>query len=157
MTPAEREKLDTEIYLETKNYRGCIEDAADFLRHRDSSRISRLINPNDSRANNIFGEMLDVLQGFNHRHPKLAEFIWEKLTLAKNSFMGRNDRTEEFLTEIADLAAREQLDVNFAVSRRASQQELEREAFQAFERSRIQYEAIVAMRGGSIQSVEKEQ
>lgn len=158
MTPTEREKLEIEIYLETKNHRGCIEDAADFLRHRDSSRISRLVNPNDTRAHNIFGEVLDVIQGFNHKHPKLAQFIWKKMALAANSFMDTSDgeiRLTE-LAEVADSAAREQLDVNSAINLNKPVEVIRQEAFEAYEKSRIQYEKAMALTGSG-QTIEKVQ
>jgi hypothetical protein len=149
MTPSEREKLDLEIYLETKKpqYRGCISDAADFLRMRDPSRISRLINPTDTRASNIFGLVLDVLQGINHKHPDLARFIWAKMSLAKDSFMDAGEERVRLaeLAAIADTAAREQLDVNLAISTRRPVGEIKQEAFEAYEKSRIQYEKASAL------------
>jgi hypothetical protein len=149
MTPDEREKFDLEIYLETKNFHGCISDAADYLRLRDPSRISRLLNPTDTRANNICGELVDVLEGFNHRHPKLAQAIWSKIVLKVNGFMDFNEGDADLLKElgeIADTAAREQLDVNFAISSRKTPEEIELEAFQAYEKSRVQYEKARALR-----------
>lgn len=148
MTPNDKTKLETEIYLEIHKYNGSISDAADFLRHKDSSRISRLVNPNDSRANNIFGEFVDVLQGFHYRHPKLARFIWEKINVAVNSFMGASE-SEARLAEIRELSfatTHEQIEVNQALSSGKSQADLEIEAFQALQHSQKQYDAIVNLR-----------
>lgn len=149
MTPSEREQFDLEIYTEIGKHRGAITDAADYLRQRDPSRISRLVNPRDTRANNIFGEVMDVLEGFNNKHPELAKAIWTKMTLAANSFIDFGDDEIDPISElrtIADSTAREQLDVNFAISRGLSPVEIEREAYEAFEISRIQYEKARALR-----------
>ncbi len=162
MTPDEREQFDLEIYFETKKteHRGCLVDAADYLHLRDASRISRLVNPNDNRANTIFGEAMQLLQAFSHKHPKLAHFIWAKMTLKANNFLAFTGSELDFfeeLGELADSAAREQLDVNFAISRRKSAEEIEQEAFEAFDRSRLQYERARALRrsGTTINSEEE--
>lgn len=145
MTPQEREQFELEIYLETKKHRGCIEDAADFLRHPDSSRISKIINSNDPRANGI-GMVLDVLEGFNHKHPELEEFIWEKMCLKRNGYKkrGKTGKLAE-LASIADRASREQLDVPLSISLGKSIEEIQREAFQAHEHSKIQLEKAMAL------------
>jgi hypothetical protein len=143
MTPEEREIFDLRIYLETKKYRGCISDAADYLRLSEPSRISRLVNPNEPRANNIFGAAMDVLEGFNHKHPELAKFIWSKMVMQANSFMEFSNETATALDELIDVsdrAVREQFDVNRAISERKSPEDIERETFEAYEKSRQQYE-----------------
>jgi len=157
MTPDEREKFDLEIYLQTKEpqHRGCIGDAADYLHHKNSDRVSRLVNPYDSRANTIFGEAADLLEAFHHKHPKLARFIWRKLSLQVHSFMETGDevvRLVEF-AEAADSAAREQLDVNSAVNLGKPVAVIQQEAFEALEKSRIQYEKAMQL----TQTVEKKQ
>jgi len=159
MTPDDREKFDLEIYLQTKEpaHRGCIADAADYLHHRNSDRVSRLVNPYDSRANTIFGEVADLLEAFNHKHPKLAKFIWRKLSLQVHSFMETGDEVVK-LTEFAqaaDTAAREQLDVNSAVMLNKPVEVIQQEAFEAYEKSRIQYEKAMAL--GEPQLITREQ
>lgn len=149
MTPSEREQFDLEIYTEIGKHRGAITDAADYLRQRDPSRISRLVNPRDTRANNIFGEAMEVLEGFNNKHPELAKFIWTKMTLAANSFMDFGESKIKLIDELrehADSTAREQLDVNFAISSGRSPEEIEQECFEAFEKSRVQYEIARELR-----------
>lgn len=156
MTPDEREKFDLEIYLQTKEAtnRGCITDAADYLRHKKSDRVSRLVNPYDSRANTIFGEAMDLLEAFNHKHPALAEFIWQKMVLQARSFMETGEQIVKLaeFAEIADVAVREQMDVNSAVLLKKSVPVIQQEAFEAFEKSRIQYEK--AMQLGNVDGLE---
>lgn len=152
MTPEEREVFDLLIYLESKKHRGCISDAADYLRLPDPSRVSCLINPNEIRAKNIFGETMDMLEAFNHKHPLLAKFIWSKMVMQVNSFMKfatAADIPLDTLIDIADSAVREQFDVNRAISSRMSPEEIELQAFQAFEASRKQYELAQAFNKNS--------
>lgn len=147
MTPSEREQFERDIYFEIhkpENH-GCLTDAADFLRHKDSSRLSRITNPNDPRANNIFGEVSDVLEAFHYKYPQLEEFIWEKLSLRRNQYLKCARDKKAALVEIADRAAREQLDVNLAICRGESQKKLEEEAFQALQKSKAQYDTVCAM------------
>lgn len=158
MKPSERKQFDLEIYTEIgkPENRGCYEDAADFLRLPGASKLSKIFNPYDPRANNVFGESLDILEAFHDKYPTLARFIWEKMNLKVNKFMSVGEREigRGELVEIADSTAREQLDVNFAISSGKTLEEIEIEAFQAVEKSRVQYDAIVDMRK---RSCEKEQ
>jgi len=149
MTPEERERFDLEIYLEIKDpkHRGCIGDAADYLHHKNPDRVSRLVNPGDSRANTIFGELADLLEGFNHRHPALAQFIWRKLSQQVGSFMDTGSETirlDEFV-EAADAAAREQFDVSRAVMLNQPVKVIQKETFEALEKARLQHEMAMKL------------
>ena len=161
MTPNERKKFDVEIYEETKEKknRGCITDAADYLRHRNSDRVSRLINPNDERANTIFGEVVDLLEAFNHKHPLLAQFIWKKICLKVNGFMETGNQTVKLaeFAQMADAAAREQMDVNSAVMLGQSVEDIQKEAFEALQKSQAQYDKAMKLGASETQIIEREQ
>lgn len=147
MTPDDREKFDLEIYLETKNHRGCIVDAADYLRHKNPDRVSRLVNPYDSRANTIFGETAELLEAFNDKHPELAVKIWRKLSLQVRPFLEASNETVELdeFAEAADATAREQSDVTRAVMLKKPIEIIQKEAHEAFEKARRQYDLAMKL------------
>ncbi len=148
MTPQEREEFERRIYLEihSPQNNGCITSAADYMRLKEPSKISRIVNLNDSRANNVFGEVSDLLEAFDYKYPDLEEFIWEQLCLRRSKYKkkGKTGKLAE-LAAIADRASREQLDVPLFICLGKSPEEIQREAFQAHEHSKLQLEKALEL------------
>ncbi|HRH44699.1 MAG TPA: hypothetical protein PKY82_23885 [Pyrinomonadaceae bacterium] len=147
MTPLEREKFDLEIYLKTKDpeFNGCFVDASDYLHRKDSSKISRQLNPADSRKDTLFGEAMDVLEALHYKHPELAKFIWKKMNLQWHEISREAQNHKSKLLNIVRQTSNEQLDVYDAIARELPETDLKREAYEAYLQSKAQYEQIAGV------------
>ena len=138
----EREKLELEIYLIFRSVNGSITTVSGLLGKNDSSELSRSLNPNDIRRNNFVVLTLEVLGALTKFAPLLEEEIWAVMERERKGMRkGVPDARKNVAEHINNVFAELQ-DVVFANNTGASQQDLEKEAFELLKAAENQYEAI---------------
>lgn len=140
------EKIALEIYLLFRNHAGSFSSVSGFLKRNDSSKISRQVNPSDNRRDNPYVEMLEIQQALMSFSPALEEAVWQILERERSRFRCSTPTRKVQLAELLRKTHTELGDVIFANNCGASQEELEKEAFELCQAATEQYERIKQMR-----------
>lgn len=135
------EKTALEIYFLLKENNGAFSSISGYLKRKDSSKISRQLNPTDDRRDNPFTEVLEILEAISSFAPGLEEGIWQILERERNKHRKSVPRTIQ-LAELISKIFPELGDVVLCNSTNASQEDMEREAFQLLKAVEAVYEQV---------------
>lgn len=147
-TDKEKEKLAREFYWLFREYNGSISNVSGFLGKNDSTEFSRQINPDDHRRRNPFIQTLEVLGALTKFAPDLEEAVWKILERERHRHRQGLPTSRKNVAEHLNKVFDELKDVVFANNSGASQDDLEREAFELVQAVQDQYEEIKNLRSG---------
>ena len=139
-------RIEFEIDALIGKHRGALSGISAYLERDESSKISRQLNPHDTRRDNPFREVLEIIEGAQSFSPRLAAELWQILERERSAMR------EDTPVQIIDIAKSihrvfaELSDVVFANNSGASAEVLEKEAFELMNVSISNYENIVARR-----------
>jgi len=137
-----QDKLALEIYMLFKDYPGAYSSVSGYLKRNDSTKISRQLNPNDDRRDHPFIEVDEILEALLSFSPELEDGLWSLLEQRRNSRVKKAPKRNIQLAELIKKVFPELSDVVFCNTTNASQEEMEREAFQLLKAVEAVYEQI---------------
>lgn len=138
----DRYKLALEIKRLFEDHRGSLSSVSGYLGENDSGKISRQLNPNDDKRDNPYLELLNIHEALISFAPGLEEKVWQIIERERGKLRKDSPARPVKLAELISQIFPELGDVVFCNTTNASQEDMEREAFQLLKAVEAVYEEI---------------